>query len=419
MEIESLISDKDRKILRDLATRQIEYANSERNKLNKEEWYRHRRFEPGKPMIHIEIDTFEHELIPPRIKCESELARQIETEIYRQILNYELFEDDRVVPDYFPVTWKTWFHLFNIIVNTTHAKSDDGSELGHHFNHVITNLANDMGSLSETSFGVDKEGTLEYLKHVEEVIGDILPVRLVGKGLYSVPTQLVVHLMSMENLFMAMYDTPDLLKKLMDRVANDYIRYFRFLEKEGLLFETTSEEHLGQGTFCYNEVLPKGQEKYVSRDLWGFMDSQETVGVSPEMFGEFIYPCYLKIAKEFGMLSYGCCEPVHSIWSDYISKLPNISNVSISPWCDEEYMGDQLRGKKIVYHRKPSPNYLGVPVTLDEDGVREHIRKTAEAAKGCQLEFGQRDVYTIHHNPEKVKRYVQIIRAVCKEVYKL
>ncbi|MGL1893835.1 MAG: hypothetical protein OCD02_19515 [Spirochaetaceae bacterium] len=76
-------------------------------------------------MIHVELETFKHELIPQRLKCESELGKRIETDIYKQILNYELFEDDRVVPDYFPINWQTWFHLFDIEIKRTHAINSD------------------------------------------------------------------------------------------------------------------------------------------------------------------------------------------------------------------------------------------------------------------------------------------------------
>lgn len=73
-------------------------------------------------------------------------------------------------------------------------------------------------------------------------------------------------------------------------------------------------------------------------------------------------------------------------------------------------MGERLQGGKVIFHRKPSPNYLGVGTTLDEDAVRASIRKTLHAAKGCKLEITQRDVYTINHDISKAKRYVDIIK---------
>ena len=47
---------------------------------------------------------------------------------------------------------------------------------------------------------------------------------------------------------------------------------------------------------------------------------------------------------------------------------------------------------------------------MDEDAVRENIRKTLNAAKGCKLEIAQRDVYTINHDISKAKRYIDIIK---------
>ena len=167
---------------------------------------------------------------------------------------------------------------------------------------------------------------------------------------------------------------------------------------------------LGNGSFCFNDALPGGDEGVKLGEVWGFMDSQETVGISPDMFGEFIFPAYKKVADQYGMLSYGCCEPVDPFYDDYISKFSKLRKLSISPWANEAIMGEKLRGSNIIYHRKPTPNLLGVGKDLDEKALRKHIRTTLEAAKGCQIEFAQRDVYTLGGNLDKVKRYVDIIR---------
>ena len=73
-------------------------------------------------------------------------------------------------------------------------------------------------------------------------------------------------------------------------------------------------------------------------------------------------------------------------------------------------MGEQLRGSRVIYHRKPSPNFLGVDQVLDEEAFRMHIRKSLKAAAGCEMEITQRDVYTIHNNVAKARRYIEIIK---------
>ena len=407
------VSAQDRQILRELAKKQVFYANQDCNLKRREEWYRHNELQGERPLIHLEMGTFEQEILPERMQCSGEFARQIERTLYGNFLNQELFDDDRVTPDYYGMGYDSYFTLFGLPVKVEGARDAAGNaSVGHHFIPQIQDLEEDWEKLGETQFGVNPRASLERKAALEEIFGDILPVRLEGSCLYSVPTQMVVHLMSMETMMFSMYDYPELFKEMMRRIADDTLAYYRLLEKEGLILPTTGGGFLGQGSWCYNHTLPQGKApgSYTAGDVWGFMDSQETVGISPEMFEEFIFPCYKKISESFGLISYGCCEPVDPVWDNCISKLANLRKVSISPWCNEEYMGERLRGSKIIFHRKPSPNYLGTGTTLDEEAFRSHIRKSLQAAKGCCMEITQRDVYTINKDVKKAKRYVDIIK---------
>ena len=400
---------KDRERLRYLAAHQLEIANSPKNLERVELWKRHNMYKGERPPIHIEVGTFAHEAITPLLQCEDETARNIEYKLISNFINLEQFDDDKVVPPYFQQTYDIYFTLFGHHIKQTTIKKADGTEMGHHFEHIIDDLYDDFDKIKSPSvYGVNKESTMQKFELYNDIFGDILPVRLISDGLYSTPTQHVVHMMGMENMLYSMYDYPDEFKEMMDRIADDYIAYFKKLESENVLLQNKAFEWVCQGSMAfYDEPDKEGQIK--TTDLWGFMDSQETVGISPQMFREFIFPCYKKIASVFGRLNYGCCEPVSTFWED-IKTLPNLKKVSISPWCDEDFMAEQLRDSGIIYHRKPSPNYLGVGAKLDEDAFRKHIEKTVKTAKGCKLEICQRDVYTVNKDIDKVRRYVQIIR---------
>ena len=68
------ISPKDRQILRDLAARQMELANSPRNRQLYQDWMEHGKGSViTRPLIRIEIGTFEHQLLPAL----QQLAREI------------------------------------------------------------------------------------------------------------------------------------------------------------------------------------------------------------------------------------------------------------------------------------------------------------------------------------------------------
>lgn len=414
-----VINAADKEILRETAKKQYEYSQAEKNLRRIEEWKDHHSLCGKRPMIHLEMWTFSQEIFPQRLQCTGSFAREVETVLYSNFLNQELFDDDRVTPDYYPLAYDTSFTLFGIPV----VKHNSAGSLGHEFISVIEDLEDDYGKLKATEYGADIESTMLKKQAIEEAIGDILPVKLKMDCLYSVPTQMIVHFMKMENMMYNIYDYPDLFKEMMDRIADDTLAYYRMLEDKHLILPTTEGEELGQGSWCYNRELPAaadaGARNLTTRDVWGFMDSQETVGLSPEMFEEFIFPCYKKISEQYGLLSYGCCEPVDPVWENCISKLENLRKVSISPWCNEEYMGERLKGSSVIFHRKPSPNFLGVGTVLDEDAVRESIRKTLKAARGCRLEITQRDVYTINHDISKARRYVDIIKEEAASGYLL
>lgn len=402
-----MISNKDREHLRTLAARQMDVAHSTINLERVALWKKHNALQGQRPMLHIETDTFEKEAIEPRLLCEDPIARELERDLYRAFLNLTQFDDDWVVPPYFGVQWNSYFHLFGHEIGRTNATDENGNDLGHQFNHIITDLEEDWGKLGKTQFGVDTAATQNYRTAAEECFGDILPVRMVMASPEAVPTQKIVHLMGMETMCYSMYDYPALFKQMMDRIATDYLAYYKFLEVGGYLLPTNGFELLRQGSKCFTAELPSVAT--TTKDTWGFMDSQESVSISPDMYGEFVFPCYNKIAQAFGLLSYGCCEPVDAVWS-FVKTLPNLRKVSVSPWCSETAMAQNLQNSRIIFHRKPSPNFLGIGSVLDEDAFRAHIRATIQTAAGCKLEITQRDVYTIANDIGKVRRYVQIIR---------
>ena len=152
--------------------------------------------------------------------------------------------------------------------------------------------------------------------------------------------------------------------------------------------------------------------------MWGFLESQETTAVSPETFGEFVFPYQDRLAKRYGLLSYGCCERVDAIWPDYLSKWKNLRKLSVSPFNDEHLVGEYLRGSNVVYYSKPRAEYVTAPGPLDEEALRAYFKGVFESASGCLLEVAQREVGTICGDFNRGREYVRITRECIEEYWK-
>lgn len=408
------ISVRDRQILREIAKRHLEYANSPENEAILKKW---KALEEGRrdtPTVRLLFSNFPHEVIEPRLRCEGNEARKVEAKLLSALVGRELFGDDTPLSPTFDIGWKTWVRPFGAEYKVTRSTV---TKNGFHIDPVIEDLAEDMDKLRGGSFGVDRAGTQAEIDLAGDLLGDILPVRMVMGSLPGGITNPLVHLMGMEQYYLSMYDYPDELQQVMDMATSVYEGYYDFLEREGLLLPTCGISPIAQESFAFNSELPC---KNVTRttQCWGFLESQETHSVSPETYGEFVYPYQDRLVKRCGLLSYGCCERVDEIWEGYLSKWSNLRKLSVSPFNDEERVGECLRGGNVVYYSKPRAEFVTNPGPLDESALREYFKGVCHAASGCLFEMAQREVGTIFGDFERGRRYVQIARECIEEYWK-
>ena len=240
---------------------------------------------------------------------------------------------------------------------------------------------------------------------------------MVQPSLTGAITNPLVQLMSMENYYVSMYDCPETLHEVMDMATRVYEEYYDALEARQLLLPTCTISPVAQESFAFNNELPTDKAEKTT-DVWGFLESQETTAVSPATFGEFVYPYQDRLVKRYGLLSYGCCERVDAIWLDYLSKWKNLRKLSVSPFNNENLVGEYLRGSNVVYYSKPRAEYVTQPGPMDEKALRRYFKGVFEASSGCLLEIAQREVGTIFGDFERGRRYVEIARQCVNEYWK-
>jgi len=411
---------EERVYLRELAKKCQEYANlpvmAERRKL----WYAHNSLQGCRPLLVMELNTFINDILPP-LKCTTPIAREIETELQTRIVNHELVDDDKVMPDDYTVPWQIDFRLFGLEAKTLRAEDAEGRTLGYRLEYGINDLRRDIEELRPSVFRVDREATFAKKAFVESLIGDILPVKIRNQSMawiFAITAQVII-LMGMENMFMSLMDCPEEMVRLFNMIRDTLLDFSRWMEVEELLTLNNGNDYAGAGSYGFTGELPSAgfAGKTRLKDLWANMNSQESVGLSPKMFMDYIYPTYHELAREFGMVYYGCCEPVHEVWEGCIRNLPNLRKVSISAWCNQQFMGNALRGSNVIYSRKPSPNYIGVGDFVP-DAYAAHIAETLDAAAGCQLEIIHRDIYTLNGDRTRPGRAIKIARELIEKQWK-
>jgi hypothetical protein len=384
-------------------------------KERKQMWYDLNDGRPGaRPPIVVETWTFDRDFMPEGVlRCTSQTGRSIEWQLLRNVRNREIIDDDKVIPDTFNTGWFVSIDYLGVEIPRESVKDAQGISTGYHFLHPIKDLKRDFHLLKPPVCKVDREGTLAYKAFLDELLGDILPV-CIRSGVYgwTMLTYRVIELMGMEAFFMAMCDSPDDVHRLMGYLRDNCLQVMRWAESEKLLVLNNGNQDSFGSSFNFTTRLPaagyrEGQVRLC--DMWGSANSQETVGVSPEMFHEFCFPYYRDVCEPLGLLYYGCCEATHPYWED-LRQLPHLKKISISRWCDQRFMGEAMRNTGIVFSRKPDPNFLGVATTLNEDAWAAHIRETLEATRGVFVEFIVRDVYTVRGNLKNPRRAVEIAR---------
>lgn len=414
------INPDDMRILRDLLKRKREIAAdpimAERRRL----WTEHASLRSRRPMILAETSGVLDECVPlATLRCQEPWARDMERGLRELIFRYESVGDDFVVEPRIRYGW--FIETGDFGVQTEHRRGENDGRLGSYkVDPPIKDLDHDLDRLHFRSLQVDREKTAAWAALLEEQFGDILPP--VNRGWYWWTTGLTItaiDLIGMEQMLVAMVENPAGLHRLMAFLRDDMLHYLDWFEREGLLPLNNEDDYVGSGSIGYTSELPAadwqpGRPVRVA-DLWGLSESQETVGVSPRMFEEFVFQYQYPIISCFGLSYYGCCEPIDRRIK-IIKRLPNLRRLSVSPWCNQEVMAAEL-GRDYIFCRKPAPSLISTAV-WDEDAIREDLRATVRiaAAAGCPLELVMKDVHTLADQPWRLGRWVQIARAVCEEM---
>ncbi len=401
----------DRELLRALARRVQEIGHQPVMSERRELWAKHNALEQTRPLILVEPEGSWEELVPDSaLTCQDSQLRDWERALRMRIFQAEQIRDDAVIEPFFDLPWRVSIGDYGFEVPYTYG-DNRGSYV---WDPPVKDLERDLEKLHFRPLRVDRAATQNDLARAGDLFGDILPARLRDQPWWTAGLSWeAVKLVGLEELMLLMYDNPDGLHRLMAFLRDEMLNFIGWFEREGLLTPNNGPNECGSGGLAYCQELHPREDTVRLSDSWGFAESQETVGVSPQMFGEFILPYQIPLLEKFGLNYYGCCEPLEQRIDLVLKSVPRLRRVSVAPKANQEALAERLAGK-YVYCRKSDP--VPVCVEFNEANIRADLRRTLAAARGQPLELIMKDTHTVQGQLWRLGRWVEIAREEAERV---
>lgn len=413
---------KDRSILRELATKVVNIAELPIMEERREIWKKHNRLEKVSPRILVFPEGSWDEILPPSVlQCEEKEAREIEWELKRRIHQHEKINDDFVIEKTYKVhkifdnmTFEGQFEFKKWGLEPKYIeKTETNGSFG--FDPVLKTYS-DIKKLRVPELIYIEKETLKKFEYIQDAIGDILNVELIGISLVS------FHLMKqytevrgLEQMMYDLLDEPNMVHEVMSFFEEGYQKIIKQALDENLFSINNDDTYQSSGGVGYSTELPKpgfNPKKIRTCDIWASAESQEMSHISPAMHEEFATHYERRLLSQFGLTGYGCCDPLtHKL--DNVFKIPNLRRISISPWADVDICADKLKGN-YIYSWKPNPIYLSGP-DFNPDTIREYVKHTLDVTKDCVLEMILADTPTCYNQPERFTQWVKIMRELIEE----
>jgi hypothetical protein len=424
-----MIPSLDRYHIRRLACQWMECALAPVMKERKRAWKAVHDLRAERPVILFETAWIDGFVSDGELCCEDPFLRSVEKNMRITLRQVEELGDDLVIEPYYRLGWKMKFSDYGVPVEIRSAVGQEKS-IAYSFSFPIA-TPDDVAKLRPRTFGVDRQKTLALQGILEDVMGDILPIRLgnfdpfvyefdVGEfgdlgfngNFFFGLTWQVYRFIGNQGLLYWVYDAPEAIHQLMSYTLNDRLALFSYFEKEGLLDLNTDNQMAGPRSYGYVSDLPQpnSAKPPTLKDLWGWAESQESENISPAMYREFVLPYLAQLAERFGLVYYGCCERVDDRLEMIVDAIPNLRSVSVSGWTNFGRAAEIL-GKNYVYSRKPVPAYIS-GANPDWDRLEKDLRDTYAVARDCNLELLFRDVYTTNGDRTRLRQWVDLAKRV-------
>lgn len=397
--------------LREYAKRYVALCNSPEQARKRDLWRRHNSLDFTVPPIYIRAVPYGEFFDMSLLKCTDPLLRRLEFQMASIVEYHATLKDDS--------TYMPWLTVdaaiepmdtrWGIPCGLGEKPADGGAAA--YAPEVIDEA--DINKIITRSHRVNEEITADRLAFVREAVNGEIDVYADRRGALTrmwamdISTDLA-KLRGLEQIMYDAYDRPEWLHDLLGRMQRGILKCIDETEAAG---DFSLADHQNQAMpYAVELADPDCRVQGVStRQLWGYMASQETTTFGPALFDEFMLEYQLPIMARFGLVAYGCCEDLTRKIT-LLRKIPNLRRIAVSPFANVRLCAEQIGGDYVFSYR-PNPSTM-ISTGLDEELVRGILRQDFAAMldNGCKFDITLKDVETIAGKPQNMVRWVEIVR---------
>ncbi|MCK5878781.1 MAG: hypothetical protein KAH24_03315 [Holophagae bacterium] len=409
---EITLKQDDVDILRNLASELAQAASLSVHKEKAGLWTRLNDLDSVRPMVWInEIPWHEMNVDDElTLRTEHPWAQNQERELRQTLYQWKHLPADMVLNNFISCPLAVHSTDFGIIENVDVVKTDTNSDIvSRHFNIQIK----DPGDIEKIKMPVithiAEETAIRY-KIMNELFSDIMPVRKTGQThIWFTPWDYLVRWWGVQEAMMDLVVRPEMVHAAVDRMVDAWMLELDQFEEQNLLALDCNNTRVGSGGYGYCSALPGGgydPEHVRPHNMWGCSNAQVFSSVSPGMHWEFAIEHDLRWLKRWGLVYYGCCEPLDAKF-EILRRIPNLRKVSVSPWCSTSNAVDSI-GNDYVISRKPNPAILA-ETKWDPEQARRDIRSFLDRTEGqCHVELIMKDISTVRYEPKRLWEWAAI-----------
>ncbi len=408
---------KSNDVLRELAKKYTEIANSDQNHANITLHRRVNDLKPSRPVVLIDEIPWEEMEIGDELTIVSDdpVLQAVEQYMRQTVYKWNHMRADMVVPPYIGI--QKVIHSSGIGITpqrdgSYHEGRGDAKDI-QYVNQIDTE--EDLEKLHNEIITYDEAETKRRFERVAEVIGDVVPVKITGE-----PTGYLLGCKTWDDictyrgvntLYYDLVDRPEFIHALVDKLTHIFLDKIRQYEELNLF---DGDSYSLQGTAALTNDLHPDYDHVKASQVWGRGLAQILASVSPAMHEEFDIEYMKKAMAPFGLVYYGCCEPLHHK-IDILRQIPHLRKISISPWANIDIAAEAVHGNYVIAS-KANPSKLAVP-SLDEDSIRKELRHIIAACRqnNCNFDIALKDITTVCGRPQNLFRWEQIASETVRE----